>query len=75
MLIKRFGLQISDDIIRVGVISYSTDVRVDVDLGAVSDVNELTDAVWAAEYMAGITNIADGLAEAQRFDLQNSSQR
>ena len=69
MLIKRLVLQISDDVIRVGVISFSTDVRIDVDLGALSDVNELTDTVWAAEYMAGITNIADGLAEAHRFDL------
>ena len=71
MLIKRLVLQISDDVIRVGVISYATAVRVDADLGALSDVNTLTDTVWAAEYMAGITNTADGLAEAHRFDLHH----
>ena len=69
MLTKRLVLQISDDVIRVGVISYATAVRVDVDLGALSDVKTLTDTVWEAEHMAGITNTADGLAEAHRFDL------
>ncbi|KAI0219778.1 hypothetical protein LSAT2_028696 [Lamellibrachia satsuma] len=58
------SLKISDDVIRVGVISYSTKPRIDVDLGALSDTRELTEAVWAVEYMAGITNTADALAEA-----------
>ena len=60
-------LQISDNTIRVGVVSYSTKTRVDINLGALNDPKKLTEVVWDATYMAGITNTADGLAEAHRF--------
>ena len=59
------ALKVTKDQIRVGVISFSTMVRVDISLGQFDDVSLLTEAVWDIDYMAGVTSLKDALREMQ----------
>ena len=49
----------------IGVVSYSTMTRVDFNLGSITEPEDMLDAIWEIEYMAGVTNTADGILEMQ----------
>ena len=55
----------ADNQTRIGVISYSTMVRRDFNLGSITEAEEMLDIIWEIEYMAGVTNTADGILEMQ----------
>ena len=48
---------------RIGVVSFSTMVRSDFYLGQYFERSEMLPLIWAIDYMAGVTNTADGIDE------------
>ena len=66
-----YSLELSHDVClkvrknqtRIGVVSYSTMVRADFYLGEFFNVSDILPLVWAIDYMAGVTNTADGINE------------
>jgi len=54
-------LKVRENQTRIGVVSYSTMVREDFYLGEFFKMSQILPLVWDIEYMAGVTNTADGI--------------
>ena len=52
---------------RIGVISFSTMARMDIDLGQFTDNSKLLKAIWEMEFMAGKTNTAEAIEMMQHM--------
>ncbi|KAI0220620.1 hypothetical protein LSAT2_027886 [Lamellibrachia satsuma] len=55
------SLKIHEDQIRIGVISFSTVIGVDIYLGQYTTTSDLMSAIWDIDYMAGDTNFKNAL--------------
>ena len=60
------ALDIGSDETRVGVVSYSTEVSLDLGLGDNNDMDDIEEAIWGIPWMAGYTNTADGIRLARK---------
>ena len=55
---------------RIGVVSYSTITRQDFNLGSIAEPEDMLDLIWEIDYMAGVTNTADGLYEMHAMFME-----
>jgi len=56
------GLKIIDDQTRVGVVTFSTTAVTNFHLQQYYDVDEIAKKIWDMSYLAGVTNMADGIS-------------
>ena len=63
-------LKVGENQTRVGVVTFSNMVRSDFYLGQYNDILEMLPLIWAIDYMAGMTNTADGIAEMREMFRQ-----
>ena len=52
---------------RIGMVSYSNMARSDFYLGQYFEISEILPLIWAIDYMAGLTNTADGIDEMREM--------
>ena len=55
---------------RIGMVSYSNMARSDFFLGQYFEISEILPLIWAMDYMAGLTNTADGIDEMREMFRQ-----
>ncbi|KAI0239671.1 hypothetical protein LSAT2_009633 [Lamellibrachia satsuma] len=65
------GLKVGENQTRIGMISYSTMVRSDFYLGQYFETSVILPLIWASDYMAGMTNTADGIDEMRQMFRQH----
>ncbi|KAK2178276.1 hypothetical protein NP493_550g05031 [Ridgeia piscesae] len=62
------GLKVSEHQTRIGLVSYSTMVRLDILLGEYFTAEpDMLPEIWQTPYMAGVTNTADGILEMHKM--------
>ena len=54
----------------IGCVSYSTMVREDFYVGEYFDQDAMLPVIWDIDYMAGVTNTADGIDKMQKMFVE-----
>ena len=60
-------LKVGDNLTHIGIISYSTDIRVDLSLGGRFNKSDLLSLIWAIDYKEEGRNTADAIDEMRNM--------
>ena len=60
-------LKVRENLTHIGVVSYSTHIRVDLTLGEYFEKSDVLSVIWAIDYMEADRNTADAIDEMRNM--------